>query len=101
MICTYHSAARLAPSIAAAACYMTFGRLVYFATPPGALTARRLWVPPQRITLIFVLFDLGSFLIQFLGLLIVAGAYNPDKSPGEKSTAISKGQHILQLGIII
>ena len=80
---------------------MTFGRLVHFVTPPSALTARRLWVPPRRTTLIFVLFDVVSFLIQFLGLLIVAGAYGPDKSSEDKAAAIAKGQHVLQLGIVV
>jgi hypothetical protein len=80
---------------------MAFGRLICFITPPAFLNTRTLWVSPRWITVIFVLFDISSFCIQFLGLLVLAGAYKPSSVAEDSTVAITRGEHILKFGLVI
>ena len=80
---------------------MALGRLICLVTPPQFLKARVLWVSPRWIALIFVLFDLGSFCIQFLGLLVVARAYDPSGPVSHGTPTITQGENIIKLGLII
>ncbi|KAK9311788.1 RTA1 like protein-domain-containing protein [Lipomyces starkeyi] len=62
----------LAPVLIAAACYVIFGRIVFHIIPAHSRTTKFLWVPPRFITPIFVVCDIGKFLIALL--LQLAGA---------------------------
>ena len=46
-------------------------------------------------------FDTSAFLIQFLGLVAVAGAVTGNKSTQETETAIASGLRILRFGLVI
>lgn len=93
----------LAPSFIAAACYVTFGRLVWYITPQPHRNSKHLWVPPRLITPIFVAFDLFAFLVQFLGVATVASAYN-DSQKGEdlsgNADKTARGKKILKVGLV-
>lgn len=64
----------VAPAVMAAACYMSFGRIVLWVVPARFQTARHLWVPARRITPIFVGSDVFSFFVQVIGGAMVASA---------------------------
>ncbi|KAB8356324.1 hypothetical protein FH972_023908 [Carpinus fangiana] len=97
----------IAPSFIAASCYMVFGRIVWATTPLEKLKARHLWVPPRWITPIFCLFDLFSFVVQALGVAVVASAFNPSNPTivdghvivdAEKTKA---GTRLIEAGVIM
>lgn len=91
---------RLAPSFTAAACYSTFGRFVWWVTPPNAHRFRLLWFPSRFVTIIFVLFDLGSFFIQLLGAGAMGTAYSSETlPPHEQEEKARKGLAALRLGL--
>lgn len=46
-------------------------------------------------------FDISAFLVQFFGLLVLAGAATGNKSPPDIATAVENGERILKLGLII
>lgn len=83
----------------AAACYMTFGRLVWYISPHKKLNFRSLWIPPRWITPIFVTFDVVTFLIQFFGISQVAVSIKPQgKTDFNK---LQNGLKILRFGLIL
>jgi hypothetical protein len=75
-------------------------RLIFFVTPAAAMNKSTLWIPPRYITTIFVGLDITAFLIQFLGLVVLAGAANTDKSLQDQISIIQHGERILKLGLI-
>lgn len=92
----------LAPSFIAAACYMTFGRMVWWVTPVEKRTLWTLWCPPRFLTAIFVLFDLGSFFVQFLGACAVGAAYTgKDLSAEQREDGTENGLAVLKLGLVL
>jgi succinate dehydrogenase/fumarate reductase cytochrome b subunit len=91
----------LAPSFMAAACYMAFGRLVYWVTPESYRSMRYLWVPVRWITTIFVTFDIISFLIQFLGLASLAASVTSEDSDATLLDKVEKSLRIVKLGLIV
>ncbi|KAF2651334.1 RTA1-domain-containing protein, partial [Lophiostoma macrostomum CBS 122681] len=92
----------LAPSFIAAACYATFGRIVWWVAPVTERSFRVLWCPPRFITIFFVAFDLGSFFIQLIGASSV-GSASLDKSLGasERDKRTRDGQSILKFGLVL
>jgi len=80
---------------------MAFSRLLRFATPESRYNARSLWLPPTWITFTFVSADIGSFSVQLLGLLVVAGAYTSGSSPESTPSTLRNGTHILKLGLLL
>ncbi|KAJ9619709.1 uncharacterized protein PV06_00009 [Exophiala oligosperma] len=66
----------VAPAVMAAACYMSFGRVTIWVVPKDYQTVKHLWVPPRRITPVFVGFDILSFFVQVIGGSMVAAASN-------------------------
>lgn len=86
----------------AAACYMVFGRLVWFVTPSSKLRASVLWVPPRWITPIFVTFDILAFLVQFLGVGAVAAATAAlTGDSNDQNKTLSAGYTILKFGLVL
>lgn len=93
---------RLAPSFMAAACYATFGRLLWWVTPPESHNIRTLWCPSRFVTPLFVAFDIGSFLIQLLGAGAVGTAYASKSLSGtERHNKIQSGIAALKLGFTL
>ena len=83
----------------AAACYMAFGRLVWYISPYSKLNFKSLWVPPRWITPIFVTFDAVTFLVQMFGLTAAATAV---KSGGNTDTKqLNNGLKVAKLGLIL
>ncbi|KAF1973978.1 hypothetical protein BU23DRAFT_638528 [Bimuria novae-zelandiae CBS 107.79] len=92
----------LAPSFIAAACYITFVRIVWSIVPIENRNFKTIWVPPRFLTLIFVLFDLGSFSIQFIGASAIAAAYSDKKlSAKENGDKSRSGMSTLRFGLVL
>jgi hypothetical protein len=93
---------RLAPTLVAAACYATFGRIVWWVTPPKSLRFSVLWCPTRFVTPFFVLFDLSSFFIQLLGASAVGTAYSSEELSAEQRDDQAKaGLAALKLGFAL
>jgi hypothetical protein len=83
----------------AAACYATFGRLLWWVTPVESHNVRTLWCPARFVTSLFVSFDLGSFFIQLLGAGAVGTAYaSKSLSTKDRQDKIQSGVATLKLG---
>ncbi|KAI9671240.1 MAG: hypothetical protein M1829_004647 [Trizodia sp. TS-e1964] len=80
---------------------MAIGRLLYWVTPVQCRDFRHLWVPARFIAPIFITFDVISFLIQFLGVAIIAGTINSKDSPSDIKTQTDRGFAALRLGLIL
>ncbi len=91
----------VAPSFVAAACYMSFGRLVWWVTPSHHRGFKTLWVPARWITPLFVSFDLGSFFVQFIGLAVIASGFTSNKTGKDLQHSINNGIRVLKFGLII
>ncbi|KAJ4003458.1 hypothetical protein NW752_012074 [Fusarium irregulare] len=63
----------LPPVLMAGVIYVVFGRIVYWVVPPESRTLRFLWVPPRFITLLFVVFDVISLILQLVAAIFIAG----------------------------
>lgn len=86
----------------AAACYATFGRLLWWVTPPESHNVCTLWCPSRFVTPLFVAFDIGSFLIQLLGAGAVGTAYASKSLSGmERRDKIHSGTAALKLGFTL
>ncbi len=86
----------------AAACYATFGRILWWITPPECHCSRLLWCPTRLVTPFFVLFDLGSFVIQLLGAGAVGTAYSSrDLSAEQRQERARAGKGALVLGFAL
>ena len=94
--------ASLAPSFLAAACYVVFGRILWWVTPREHRTYRTLWCPPQRVSLFLVAFDLGSFLIQLLGASSSAQAMQDKKlTEDERRDKRETRLTIMRIGLVL
>ncbi|PVI07715.1 hypothetical protein DM02DRAFT_512445, partial [Periconia macrospinosa] len=92
----------LAPSFMAAACYTTFGRLLWWVTPPECHNVRTLWPPTRFVTSLFICFDLGSFLIQLLGAGVVGTVYASKSLTAEdRQERIRAGLDVLKMGFAL
>jgi hypothetical protein len=60
----------IAPSLFAAMCYMTFGRIVFWVSPEEKRTFRYTWVPARWITTTFVALDFVGFTISSIGVFV-------------------------------
>jgi len=85
----------------AAACYLIFDRLVWWVTPSERQNFRTLWCSPRFITLFFILFGLGSFLVQLWGVSAIGASYSSNDTKGEKERGFNLGLKILKLGLIL
>ena len=92
----------LGPTFMAAACYATFGRILWWIAPPESHSFRLLWCPTRLVTPFFVLFDLGSFGIQRLGAGAVGTAYSSrDLSAEQQQERARVGNGALTLGFVL
>ncbi|KAF1994439.1 hypothetical protein P154DRAFT_31458 [Amniculicola lignicola CBS 123094] len=95
----------LAPSFLAAACYTAFSRVVWFSCPSHALSFKTLWCFPRWITPTFVIFDLFSFMVQFIGASLISHSYDVDSTQGrnigESEKKMTPGRVILVLGLVL
>ncbi|RMZ81940.1 hypothetical protein DV737_g2305, partial [Chaetothyriales sp. CBS 132003] len=78
----------VAPAVMAAACYMSFGRVTIWVVPKEFQTVKHLWVPPRRVTPVFVGCDVLSFFVQVVGGSMVAGANTPSKANTGKNVVL-------------
>lgn len=86
----------------AAACYATFGRMLWWLTPPESRCVRVLWCPSRFVAPFFVLFDLGSFFIQLLGAGVVGTVYSIEHlSVEERQDRTKTGLAALKLGFAL
>ena len=86
----------------AAACYMTFGRIVIWIVPPQYQTARHLWLPARSITPIFVSFDVLSFLVQVIGGITLATASSvSSKDRGKNIILGGLGLQVITFGFFV
>ena len=93
---------RLAPSLLAAACYMIFGRIIYWVTPESRRGFRHLWVPARFIAIFFIFWDVLSFVIQCLALIIILSqVYNTDTDTRLRAKALKTGYNVLKIGFIM
>ncbi|MCJ1255117.1 hypothetical protein MMC24_002933 [Lignoscripta atroalba] len=92
----------LAPSLLAAACYMIFGRIIYWVTPESRRGFRHLWVPARFIAIFFIFWDVLSFVIQCLALIIILSqVYNTDTDTRLRAKALKTGYNVLKIGFIM
>ena len=81
---------------------MTFGRLIYWVTPPSHRGFRQLWLPIRFLAPTFVFLDIGSFCVQLVGILFIMGAMaGVDTSAQEYQSMTNQGIQILRFGLII
>ena len=81
---------------------MTFGRIVYWATPENRRSVRYLWIPARYITLFFVSFDILSFLVKAIGVLVMIAHLNKnDQSEEDRKNALTMTYDILRVGFIM
>ena len=85
----------------AAACYLIFGRLVWWVTPSERQNFRTLWCSPRFVTLFFILFNLGSFLVQLWGISAIGASYSSNDTKEEGGRGLNLGFKILKLGLIL
>jgi hypothetical protein len=86
----------------AAACYATFGRVLWCVTPLGCHNVRTLWCSARFATPIFIGFDLGSFFIQLLGAGTVGTAYTSKTlSAEDRQSKTRTGLAALKLGFAL
>ncbi|KIW16868.1 hypothetical protein PV08_04058 [Exophiala spinifera] len=83
----------VAPAVMAAALYMSFGRVTLWVVPKEYQTVRHLWVPPRRVTLVFVGFDVLSFFVQVVGGSMVAAASTKDSA--------NRGRDVVLVGLAL
>jgi len=94
----------LCPSVAAAACYMAFGRVVYHVTPEERRNFKNLWVPARFITPIFVILDIIGFLIMFIGLGGMAASVTNDdikSDPKKLKSTVDNALIALKVGLVL
>lgn len=86
----------------AAACYTTFGRVLWWVTPCDSLNLRTLWCWGRLVTPFFVCFDIGSFFIQLLGAGALGAAYaSKNLNAKDRQDKISQGLGALKLGFAL
>ncbi|KAI1626928.1 RTA1 like protein-domain-containing protein [Exophiala viscosa] len=78
----------VAPAVMAASCYTAFGRVTLWVVPQEYQTVKHLWVPPRRITPVFVGCDVFSFFIQVVGGSMVAAANSISKANTGKNVVL-------------
>ncbi|EXJ79695.1 hypothetical protein A1O3_07977 [Capronia epimyces CBS 606.96] len=83
----------VAPAVMAAACYMSFGRVVVWVIPREYQSARHLWVPARRVTPIFAGCDVLSFFVQVVGGSMIASGNTPAK--------INRGRNVVLTGLAL
>ncbi len=85
----------------AAACYMAFGRVVWWVTPSSQRGFRQLWVPARWITPLFLTFDLGAFCIQFLASTATGLAALRYQQGEDRQRLAEKGIAVIKLGLFL
>ncbi|EXJ80511.1 hypothetical protein A1O1_08656 [Capronia coronata CBS 617.96] len=83
----------VAPAVMAAACYMSFGRVVMWVIPREYQSAKTLWVPARRVTPIFAGCDVLSFFIQVAGGSMIAS--------GNTHAKINTGRDVVLVGLAL
>ena len=92
----------VAPAVMAASCYMAFGRVVLWVTPPQFQSARHLWLPARRITPLFVGFDVLSFAVQVIGGSMSAAANTTDQENRAKDVVlVGLGLQVATFGFFV
>jgi hypothetical protein len=92
----------VAPAVMAASCYSAFGRVTMWVVPQRFQTWKTLWVPPRRITLVFVGFDVFSFFIQVVGGAMVAAASTRSKAEtGKNIVLVGLGLQLATFGFFV
>lgn len=86
-----------ASSLVAAAWYMTFGRLVWWVTPEAERQLQTLWVPARWIVLVFVSFDLGSYVVLFIDRNVYSGIPSQKKYESSRGEVVQKAATAFQL----
>ncbi|KAE8349946.1 RTA1 like protein-domain-containing protein [Aspergillus coremiiformis] len=82
----------LAPTVMAAACYMTMGRIILHACHPRYINKRTLWVTPRFMTPIFVTFDILAIVVQLIG-----GILSISTTP----SSVKLGYNIAKAGLVV
>ncbi|KAL2043869.1 hypothetical protein N7G274_003389 [Stereocaulon virgatum] len=91
----------LAPSVLAAACYMVFGRLVYWVTPPSHRSFHQLWLPPRFLAPCFITLSVVSLTAQLVGILFLTDIMmSIDTSPQRHKDNTNIGIQILRAGLM-
>ena len=81
---------------------MTFGRIIYWATPENRRSFRYLWVPARYVTLVFTTLDILSFLIQAIGVFVmIANLNKEDQGKEDRKNALRMTYDILRAGFIM
>jgi len=92
----------LAPSLLAAGCYMTFGRIIYYVCPENRRGFRQIWVPARFITILFVFLDTLSFIVQCIGIFfLIAKLSAQDQTTAQQKQALKTTYEILRVGFIM
>jgi hypothetical protein len=101
-VLTPATSVRSGPSFIAAACYATFGRILWWITPRESHNTQTLWCPSRLVTPLFIGFDLGSFFIQLLGAGAVGTAYASKTLTAEDRQSKTKtGLAALKIGFTL
>ena len=81
---------------------MTFGRIIYWVTPETHRGFKHLWLPARFLALFFIFWDIVSFCIQVLALLIVFSQISKKDQDAAAVTKTAKtGYNILKVGFIM
>ena len=88
----------IAPSILAAACYMTFGRIIYWVAPPENRTLKHILLPAKWVTLTFVALDMASFFISCIGAIVLyVNATKADLTDDQRVAGVMTAYSILRV----
>jgi hypothetical protein len=86
----------------AAACYTTFGRILWWVTPRDGHNFQSLWCSGRWVTPFFVCVDLISFFIQLLGAGALGTAYaSRSLDAKDRQDKTSQGLAALKLGFAL
>ena len=86
----------------AAACYTTFGRVLWWVTPRESHNFQNLWCLGRWVTPFFVCFDLGSFFIQLLGAGALGTVYTSKSlNTQDRQDKTSQALAALKLGFAL
>lgn len=81
---------------------MAFGRIIYWVTPESHRGIRHIWIPARFMSLIFMLMDGLSFVIQCIGVFVLIGSLSKsDLTTEQQDMAVRLTYNILKVGFIL
>ena len=80
---------------------MSFGRIMYWATPENKRGLRHTWVPIRWFTTFFVSWDMASFFITCIGVFVlIANTTKKDLTPEQQISGLEMTYRILRVAFV-